>query len=315
MVPPTKSIVIDCHTHLLKKAFPFAGLTAHFGWHEFGGDLLIAEMDRAGVDKAIVKCYSPTDLQYVNAKAWPGGISTFDTGESFVLPFIRKYPGRLLWMDVFNPKDDDMQEWPEKIKDPDLIGLALFPTNFYPSGHTLIHDNYIRVFELSIEQGKKPATITFEHTPNDQQENRLADWVKLVRRFGKKLNWCVLHGGYWNRGSGRRWGQLHRRSLVPAIQELNAEFDNVWIETADHQDDEYPFLDWQERTNQLVEEFGYDKICWGTDWPYAEWTTKYFELVEAVRRHGWWASQKQKQWYLGENAARFLNLPEAGVLK
>src|SRR3990170_5047190 len=116
-----KSIAIDCHTHLVRKVGPTFGLTAHYTWHEYNGDLLVAEMDRAGIDKALLKSYSSQDLQYVTGKVFPGGIKPggggLDTSEEYMVSYARKYPDRLLWMDVFNPKDDDMNEWREKIKD------------------------------------------------------------------------------------------------------------------------------------------------------------------------------------------------------
>ncbi|MBI3948861.1 MAG: amidohydrolase [Acidobacteria bacterium] len=301
-----KSIVIDCHVHLVRKAFPGRGLQAHYTWHEYDGDLFVAEMNRAGVDKGLLKSYSPKDLQYVTLQTLPGGASALDTSEEYMVQWAKKYPERLLWMDVFNPKDDDMNQWKEKIKDPLLKGLSFYPTNFYPSGYGLTHRYYIEILELAIEQGKKPVMITFEQTPPDQRTARLKDWVELVRRFGPKLHWDVMHGGYWRRGPG----QLDRKALVEAVQELNAEYNNVWFGTAGERD-EYPYIEWQEKVHALAEEIGNDKIVWASDWPYVDAFHKYFQLIEAVRRHADWLSQREKQWFLGENAARFMNLPEA----
>ena len=155
-----------------------------------------------------------------------------------------------------------------------------------------------------------PVLITFEQTPADEQEARLSHWVQLVKRFGKTLHWCLNHGGYWARGA-RRAGQLNKPALVETVQDLNAQFDNVWFETGEHRDGEYPFRPWQTKVHQLGEEIGFDKICFGSDWPYVDVDTKYFQLFDAVRNHSDWASQRQKTWFLGENAARFMVLPEA----
>ncbi len=301
-----KSLVVDCHVHLVRRAFPTRGLEAHYAWHEYGGDLVVAEMNRAGVDKGLLKTYSPQDLQYVTLKNLPGGSNALDTSEEYMVGWAKKYPDRLLWLDVFNPKDDDLSRWREKIKDPLLKGLAFYPTNFYPSGFSLAHAAYIEILERAVEQNKKPVLISFEQTPPDQRGTRLKHWVELVRRFGSNVHWAVMHGGYWRRGPG----QLERRSLVDAVQALNAEFNNIWFETAGERE-EYPYVEWQEKVHALADEIGFDKIMWSTDWPYVDANHKYFQLVEAVRRHGEWLSATEKRWFLGENATRFMNLAEA----
>lgn len=304
-----KNIVIDCHVHLVRKAFPGRGLQAHYTWHEYDGDLFVAEMNRAGVDKGLLKSYSPKDLQYVTLQQLPGGMNALDTSEEYMVQWAKKYPDRLLWMDVFNPKDDDMAHWREKIKDPLLKGLSFYPTNFYPSGFALTHRYYIEILDLAVEQGKKPVMITFEQTRKEQREARLKDWVEHVRRFGSKVHWDVMHGGYWLRGPG----QLDRKPLIEAVQELNGEYNNIWFGTAGERE-EYPYTEWQEKVHALAEEIGFDKIMWASDWPYVDANHKYFQLVEAVRRHAEWLSQREKAWFLGENAARFMNLPEAKPL-
>ncbi len=306
----TRSVVIDCHVHLVRKAFPTRGLDAHYSWHEYNGDLFVAEMDRAKVNMGLLKSYSPQDLQYVTLKSLPGGLDALDTSEEYMRQAAEKYPDRLLWMDVFNPKDDDMLQWKTKITNPLLKGLAFYPTNFYPSGHGLTHRHYLEILELAVAQQKKPVLITFEQTQPDQRATRLKEWVELVRRFGRNLNWAVQHGAYWRRGPG----MLERHAFVDAARALNAEFDNIWVETAGERD-EYPYVDWQEKVHALANEIGFEKIMWASDWPYVDAKHKYFQLIDAVRRHGAWLSEVEKRWYLGENAARFMNLPDAPALR
>ena len=139
----------------------------------------------------------------------------------------------------------------------------------------------------------------------------MKSWVGLVRRFGSNINWTVQHGGYWWRGE---LGMLDRRPLVAAVQDLNDQFGNIWFETAGERE-EYPFVAWQEKVHALAEEIGYDRIMFASDWPYVDATTKYFELVDAVRKHADWLSSREKRWFLGENAARFMTLAEAKPLK
>lgn len=300
-------LVIDCHVHLTKRAFPTRGREAHYSWHEYDGDLIVAEMNRAGVDLGLLKSYSTKDLSYVTLK---GRETALDTSEEYMLEAARKFPDRLLWMDVFNPKDDDMVQWKTKIKDPLLKGLAFYPTNFYPSGHGLSHRYYIDILDMAVEQQKKPVMITFEQTPEDERATRLKAWVELVRRYGRSIHWDVMHGAYWRRGPG----MLERRAFVEAAQDLNAEFDNIWVGTAGERE-EYPYYAWQEKVHTLADEIGFEKIMWAADWPYVDANHKYFQLVDAIRRHASWLSETEKSWYLGENAARFMNLAAAKPLR
>lgn len=304
------SMVIDCHVHLVRRAFPTRGPEAHYAWHEYNASLFVAEMDRAGVHKGLLKSYSPQDLQYVTLKSLPGGLNALDTSEEYMFQEAERFPDRLLWMDVFNPKDDDMVRWKTKIKHPLLRGLAFYPTNFYPSGHGLGHARYVEILELAVQEKKKPVLITFEQTQPEERAARLKDWVALVRRFGRDLNWAVQHGAYWRRGPG----MLDRRSFVDAVQALNSEYDNIWVETAGERE-EYPYVDWQEKVHALADEVGFEKIMWASDWPYVDAKHKYFQLIDAVRRHGSWLSETEKRWYLGENAARFMSLAEAKPLR
>jgi predicted TIM-barrel fold metal-dependent hydrolase len=306
----SEGIVIDCHVHLVKRAFPTRGLEAHFAWHEYGGDLFVAEMKRAHVDKGLLKSYSPKDLQYVTLKSLPGGMNALDTSEEYMFAAAEKYPDQLLWMDVFNPKDDDMAVWKTKINHPLLKGLAFYPTNFYPSGHGLSHQFYIDILEMAVAARKKPVLITFEQTPPAERDVRLKEWVALVKRFGSNINWAVQHGAYWRRGPG----MLERHAFVEAVRGLNAQFDNIWVETAGERD-EYPYVDWQEKVHALADEVGFEKIMWASDWPYVDAQHKYFQLVDAVRRHADWLSKTEKRWYLGENAARFMTLADAKPLR
>ena len=163
---------------------------------------------------------------------------------------------------------------------------------------------------MMVEQQKKPVMITFEQTPKDERATRLAAWVELVRRYGRNIHWDVMHGAYWRRGPG----MMERRAFVETAQDLNAEFDNIWIGTAGRRE-EYPYHAWQGKVHALAEEIGFHKIMWTSDWPYVDAHHKYFQLVDAIRRHASWLSKTEKSWYLGENAARFMNLAAAKPLR
>ena len=61
--------IIDTEAHASYRAFPRESGFTHsplqrFTWQEHSGDLLVAEMDNAGVDRAWLISYDGTDMRY-----------------------------------------------------------------------------------------------------------------------------------------------------------------------------------------------------------------------------------------------------------
>ena len=60
-------MVIDTEVHIVHRVYlreinPTRSLTEPYSWHSHDGDLLVAEMDRAGVDQAFLISYTAQDV-------------------------------------------------------------------------------------------------------------------------------------------------------------------------------------------------------------------------------------------------------------
>jgi hypothetical protein len=62
-------MIIDTETHVIFRVFPnevvpHQPMTFRPSWHEFSGDLFVAEMDRAGVDRTFMISYDADDIAW-----------------------------------------------------------------------------------------------------------------------------------------------------------------------------------------------------------------------------------------------------------
>ncbi|MCC6943783.1 MAG: hypothetical protein IT335_04340, partial [Thermomicrobiales bacterium] len=100
-------MIIDTETHVLIFSWPHAtnpsqSMVKHHTWHEHSGDLLVAEMDNAGVDKTVLISYDIDDVIW----AWERkgfGVEDMAGGKKYTLQFIRKYPDRFIWFTTIKP--------------------------------------------------------------------------------------------------------------------------------------------------------------------------------------------------------------------
>ena len=67
----SRTEVVDMHVHFIRKLTSPQGrhpeirdnpLLSHWTWHEHNGDLLVQEMNRAGVDRALLKTFNAEDI-------------------------------------------------------------------------------------------------------------------------------------------------------------------------------------------------------------------------------------------------------------
>jgi predicted TIM-barrel fold metal-dependent hydrolase len=303
--------IIDMHTHLLKrvnpplqrdKEFRENPLTSHYTWHEYNGDLLIAEMNVAGVKQAIVKSYEPEDIA-IALKRFGIPVNQFETGEEYMLPWVRKYPDRFLYAKVYNPTRTDMlPDWKRRIEGSELKAVVLRPPHF--PKNPMNGPTYRDIYEWC-RANQKPIMITFEsivppETPT--QAEYLAMFKDVVEAY-PTIRFALMHTGY------DEHAQLSRVPMFRVVNELNEKHGNIWFETAMQDIDyTYPYHMYLEKIHTLYDGVGRDRIMWGTDWPWTDSWCKYFQLVQAVLEHANFLGPDDKRMFLGENAVRFLGL-------
>jgi predicted TIM-barrel fold metal-dependent hydrolase len=125
-------LIIDTETHVVYRVFPQNINPTHsrawrFTWHEFDGHLLVAEMDRSGVDKTFLISYDAEDIfWYLQTE----GATMEDciAGERYTRSFVDAYPERFLWFSTL--KHPDRYDVLSKLKtdfEQGAYGVKVFP--------------------------------------------------------------------------------------------------------------------------------------------------------------------------------------------
>ncbi len=111
-----------------KEANPEKSLVEPWTWHELGGDLLVAEMDRAKVDKTFLISYGYNDVGLA-VKRWGMEPEDLVIGKKYTQNFCKKYPDRLYWFTtILDPRREDTLEILKKDFQDGAMGIKVFPT-------------------------------------------------------------------------------------------------------------------------------------------------------------------------------------------
>jgi predicted TIM-barrel fold metal-dependent hydrolase len=303
-----KTEVIDMHVHLIRKLrSPFLyrenPLVSHWTWHEHNGDLLVQEMNVAGVTRALLKTFNGVDVAYALKEDFGGTPEDFDSSEDYMLTFRDKYPARFIWGATVNPTIPGFrEEWLKKFGK-GLKAIVLFPGL---QDHRLDEPDIIWLMDECQKRRIKGMMISFE---NLTRKNTPAEYAKqfraLIERYPKQ-HFSILHGAYQVPHS------LERETALRLIKECNHKFGNVWVQTdQQYTDTKYPFPNHLKGTRDLYDNIGADKIVWGTDWPWIETIAKYSQFLQTVDENCTYMKPAERAKYLGGNALDFLALGDS----
>ncbi|MBI4278255.1 MAG: amidohydrolase [Armatimonadetes bacterium] len=300
-------MIIDTEVHVLYFARWYDNnpeitpLIKHYTWHEHDGDLLIAEMDNAGVNRGFLISYDAEDTRW-SAEQKGYGMEDFLGGRKYTLRWVRKYPDRFIWFNTIkNPKLYDAAALATRDFDDGAAGMKLFPA--YVSS-ALTDPGLLKVFEVIRDRGKT-LLISFEtlRPPKSYSlDEYLGQLAEVSARF-PKMKVALLHAGCGD----------PLKPAGQAVMELVRRFPNLYLSTSmpgEVWDDgtEYPFPNYLRRMETLVKTVGANRVMWATDWPWFDWTYKYEQALNAIRRHAGFLSEREKALVLGETAAELVGL-------
>jgi predicted TIM-barrel fold metal-dependent hydrolase len=301
-------MIIDTETHVFKR-FIYSRSTGDntlanpITWHEHSGDLLVQEMNVAGVDKVILASYDIDDVMwYLKILVPEGWIGSDDYigGAKYTYQFIKKYPDRFIWFDAINPLEADCVDWIEDKVKMGLKGVKWLPA-FYGEGSSVDGPEAHAVFETCVRLNL-PAVLSFEeimanapYTPSEYGQQLVA----AAERF-PDLKIGLYHAGYGLPN------MLEKEATIRTVKR----YDNLYMSTALFWvgDNEYPFHSYMAILKELAERVGVDKLMWATDWPWTEWFCKYRQMVTAVQNHATFLSDAEKARFMGGTAMEFLDL-------
>ena len=92
----------------------------------------------------------------------------------------------------------------------------------------------------------------------------------------------------------------------------SAEVPNIYIKLsgfhyASNVSWDYPYSDTHYVVRKLYENFGAERLCWGSDYPVVRFNMIYQHALEAFRTHCTFVPEAHKALILGDNLARLLD--------
>lgn len=313
-------MIIDTETHILFRMFPREcnpgqSLTFRPSWQEHSGDLLAAEMDRAGVDKSFLISYDADDIawysQFVGVES---DLSDTFGGRKYTLESgVKRHPSRFLWFPTLKHvgRKDTLDRMRRDIA-AGALGFKIF-TNYM----LLRVDDpmLMEAYKIIADSGRR-IIFSFEDTLPPQTPSVTECFQQLDRVLTEFpcINVQINHAGAGN-PSDPASDPLKPEARI--IYEVVNKHDNVWLSTAllgRAWDDghEYPFANYLARLEALYRGVGAEKLFWATDWPWNEQHQTYPQALDAIRRHASFLSENEKRQYLGDNAYGWIKeiLPE-----
>jgi predicted TIM-barrel fold metal-dependent hydrolase len=300
-------MIIDTETHVLRFARSYRNnpnakhyrMNRHFTWHEHPAELLVTEMDVAGVDKTFLLSYDAEDTAW-SAKQHGYTMEDFSGGRKYTLLQARQYPDRFLWFNtVKDPKRYDSAALIREDAALGMVGIKLFPAYIDIS---LLEENMRPVFDtcrdldlrvlISLETLRPPQTRSLEEY--------LGELDDLLARY-PTVTFCLLHVGCADplTAAGEEVARLTNahRNLYLSTSMPGC----VWDDGT-----EYPFRNYLNRMQRLCEAVGAGRVMWATDWPWFDWAFKYEQGVNAIRKHADFLSDEDRALVLGGTAVEFM---------
>jgi predicted TIM-barrel fold metal-dependent hydrolase len=303
-------VIIDTETHVIYRVFPREAnpdqpMTFRPSWHEHSGELLAAEMDRAGVDKTILISYDAEDIDwFYRYVGIDGDLSDTFGGRKYTLESgVKRFPDRFLWFNTMkHPDKPDALDRIRKDLGEGALGMKVFPTYM----NLAVDDpKLIEAYRIVADAGKR-IIFSFEdslppQTPSipecfQQLDNVLTEFPDLKVQ--------INHAGAGNQEDPASEPRNPEAKVIFDVvnKHENLFLSTAWLGKVWDDEHEYPFPNYLARLEALYNGVGAEKLFWATDWPWLEEWQTYPQAVDAIRRHASFFSDAEKALFLGDNA-------------
>jgi L-fuconolactonase len=276
-------MILDSHTH----AWDYWPYEPPVPDHESRGrvEQLLWEMDRSGVDMAVLVC---------------ARIEHNPRNNDYVAECVAKYPDRLVQF-----ADVDCS-WTETYHAPGAAArLAAAAARYGLKGYT----HYLRSDHDWFES--EEGLAFFRTTADLGLIASLAlgpEWQpalrKLARRFPSIPFLCHHMAG----------ARADEPAPHPGLQEIlaSAAVPNIYLKLSGFHyvsqvSWEYPYPDTGWIVRRLYEEYGPERLCWGSDYPVVRFHMTYRQALEAFRTHCPFVPAADQEQILGRNLQRLLD--------
>ena len=246
----------------------------------FSAEQMIAAMDTAGVDRAVI--VPPT---------WVGenNLTAQEASE--------KYPGRFAVMSRFDPQAADarssLKGW---LQQPHMLGIRMtFRVGPYSSW---LDDDTLHWFWAACEELGVPVMVLV---------SGVARKIQPVAERHQGLKLIIDHMGC---DLSSKDGAFATLDDLLAL----ARYQNVSVKTSSapcFSQEPYPFRDIEPHLRRIYDAFGPRRMLWGAD--LTRLTSTYEECLKHFQEGLDFLSEDDKEWVLGRSLAEILRWPEADV--
>lgn len=292
-------MIVDVQTHLIRpsRMVPKGA----------SSQMLLAAMDAANVDKAVIISYEGKDI-LPDTERDPTAL-----GDTSVEDYYRAqaaYPDRFVWfIDSIDPRDDDYICQVERDLARGAQGIKMFPAYV----ETLPNDpRYKRLYDLCRER-QLPIIIAFEHWNNPEWGACVRNYEEFLGTFASvaeaypDVKFLLTHWGCFSWGEQQEAHAEPPFPLLPALVDLMGKYEDLLTDIAAHQ---FIFKPPTSRAllEQLVEHLGADRVLYATDWPWGDSSPDAMVNDVAFVKNAPFLDEEQKASILGLNACRFLGI-------
>jgi predicted TIM-barrel fold metal-dependent hydrolase len=306
--------VVDTETHVFVRCWPLetssaASAVDPFTRTEHSGQLLVAEMDRAGVDIAILIGYDGYDFEAFMARL--GSVpADFMGGRGYTRGWAERYPQRLKYVTTLH----DPRRYPNALDelaaelDSGALAVKIFPAYL----KTQADGPEIRAALDVVHAHGAAAVFGFEDTAPPATPS-LIEMYEGIGRLATDYATVPIqlnHGGNADPFGPELQVLANVVSSSPTVLISTSVLGGALMDWPD--DWRYPFDGYLRRLAQYSDRIPDDQLAWATDWPWFEGVVKYPQLLQAIVDHAQLSDEKKRK-YLGGNALRHWRLkPDNG---
>jgi predicted TIM-barrel fold metal-dependent hydrolase len=302
--------VVDTETHVFVRCWPLAtspqmSAVDPFTRAEHSGELLVAEMDRVGVDLAVLIGYDGYDFVSF-MRRYESAPADFMGGRAYTRGWANRYPDRLRYVTtLFDPsaRPEAMDELDRELS-LGAIGVKIFPAylNLLPDAPE------IRAALDLVRERSAAVAFGFEDTAPPATAS-LAEMYEAIGRLAADYPDVPIQ---LNHGANADLEGPEAPVLFEVVR-ANANIlvstsvlGGALMEWADGW--RYPFPEYLRKLSVYAERVPPEQLAWATDWPWFEGVAKYPQLLGAIVEHATFFSDEDKRRYLGANAVRHWRL-------
>ncbi|MBW1887596.1 MAG: amidohydrolase [Deltaproteobacteria bacterium] len=267
------------------------------GWMDTEGDLLVSDMDEAGIDKSIL-----LPIDYLIAGG-AGEVASLEDVHSRFAKAAEKHKDRLIAFAGIDPRRPEAVSFLERaVKEWDMKGLKLHPAcGFYPDEPCVY-----RIYEKCMELGLVVLIHVGPEIYPMSSKYAMPMFIDEVANDFPDLKIIMAHAGgcYWE------------ESAMIVSNKLNLYVDLSWWQTMHLALTEEQFYS---RVRTLINLAGRSRVLFGSDWPamrqvrrlnHAAWADVFKEAPQRAEEYGISFTEEEIQMIMHDNAAKLLGIEE-----